>query len=288
MRRLPTPVPIAMLLLAGAAIGCGGPPCPTFPQNDPTAALTLHRETRAHVRSIRAEARVDQRGKKGRIRGTVYMFAERPDKVRFDAMTQFGPAAVLTSNGSRFALTDLRENRYLYGPTCPANIARLLGIPLSGAEVSRLLMGDTPRIEAERETITCTVDGTYLVVLEGADGRRQQIELAIRAADRKLPPERQHLRLVRSEVYRPGGGTEWRATFDEYRLVADPRSASEGGEAYSVAMPFEIHFVHPGHGADVLVKFENIDLNVPPPEDAFTQQPRPGITPEYVSCDRAN
>ncbi|MFW5876045.1 MAG: hypothetical protein ACOCXM_04860 [Myxococcota bacterium] len=271
-------VAFVLVLGAGFLAGCGGPPCPVFPQTNPTEALSMHRQTRGHVQSVRGEARVDQRGKEGRIRGTVFMFVERPDRVRFDAMTQFGPAAILTSDGETFSLTDLREDRYLYGPTCPSNIARLLGIPLSGAEVSRLLIGDTPRIDVASERIECR-EGAYVVSIEGTDGRRQHIELAIRAEDRELPPQEQHLRLVRSQVYRADGKTEWKATFSEHRVVDDPRSE------YGVAMPFEIRFEHPRHGADVLLKFQDIDLNVPPPEGAFRQEPRPGIPAEHVACE---
>ena len=122
-------------------------------------------------RVVRAEARVDTRGREGRIRGTVMMFLERPDRVRFDVLTQFGAAAVLTSDGEQFQLADLRENRFLQGPTCPSNIARLLGVSLEGAEVARFLMGDTPRLSPAEQTLTCEGDG-YTVTLVAPDGRR--------------------------------------------------------------------------------------------------------------------
>jgi hypothetical protein len=237
---------------------------------------------RLPARVIRAEARVEQWGRDGRIRGTVMMFIQRPDSVRFDAMTQFGPAAILTSDGSEFALTDLREDRYLTGPTCPQNIARLLGIPMSGAEVTLLLLGDTPRIAAARREIECTGDGTYLVTLHGAEGRRQEIELDVRDWDReRAPPMEQRLRLVRSEVFTPEGRTEWRATMDDHRVIVDPESEDGMG----VAMPFEVRFEHPRENADTTVRFEDIDLNVTVPEAAFVQRARPGIAVEHVTCD---
>jgi hypothetical protein len=49
-------------------------------------------------------------------------------RLRFDAMTQFGPAAILTSDGQRFAYSDLRSRRFLTGETCERNIARFLEI----------------------------------------------------------------------------------------------------------------------------------------------------------------
>lgn len=267
------------VVLAFAVVACGCPRagCPTTPHTNPMRALRYHESMRARVRSIRAEARIDQRDRQGRIRGTVMMFVERPNHVRFDAMTQFGPAAILTSNGRDFALTDLRENKYLEGPTCPRSIARLVGIPLSGEDVSRVLLGGTPVIDATERRIECTGEGAYRVELRARGGRRQVIELAVREQDLQSPPEEQRLRLVRSEVFDARGHTEWRATWDDHRVLP----LGEMG----VAMPFEVRFEDPSRGVDTLMRFQTIDLNVEVPPDAFVQRPRAGIAVEHVSCE---
>lgn len=278
MRRVALAAAGALLLTA-----CPGRPCPTVPIGDPARALESYRDMRRPARVLRAEARVDRRGgEEGRIRGTVRMFIERPDHVRFDAMTQFGPAAVLTSDGERFALMDLRENRFFVGPTCPSNIERLLGIRLGGAEVTRLLLGETPRIEHEDRSIRCD-GGAYHVTLEGADGSRQELVFDVRASDAQAAPEEQRLRLRRSEVFAPDGHTEWRVTYDDYRLVEDPDDDSDPRRG--VAMPFTVRFEDPSAGVDTMVRFERIDLNVAPPAGAFEQQPRPGLDIEDVSCE---
>lgn len=227
---------------------------------------------------MRAEARVDRRDAEGRIRGTVLMFLEQPDRVRFDAMTQLGPAAILTSDGTTFALTDLREDRFYVGPTCPANIERLLGIPLDGDEVALLLTGQTPRIEATREELSCD-GGVYRVTLHGADGRTQHIALQVLEEDAAAPPERQRMRLIESRVLAADGSLEWRVTWEGYRDVADA-----GGAGTSVAMPFRVRFEHPSRGIDTLVRFQSIDLDVQAPADAFVQTPRPGLEVETVEC----
>jgi hypothetical protein len=198
-------------------------------------------------------------------------------------MTQFGPAVILTSDGERFALTDLRENRYLAGPTCPSNIARLLGIPMSGRDLMLFLLGDSPRIEAASSEIVCTGNGKYLVTLRANDGARQELELEVRRWDLEhdAPPEEQRMRLLRSEVFDAAGATVWRATFSDYRVIRDPRSA----DGLGVAMPFSVRFEHPAEQADTTVRFRELDLNVSVPEDAFTQTPRPGIPAEEVSCE---
>ncbi len=257
--------------------GCSGGTCPRARFADPASALASYRDTRATVRVIRAEARVDRRDAEGRIRGTVLMFLEQPDRVRFDAMTQLGPAAILTSDGTTFALTDLREDHFYVGPTCPANIERLLGIPLAGDEVALLLTGQTPRIEAERSELSCD-GGVYRVVLHGADGRTQHIALEVLQEDASAPPERQRMRLVESRVLAPDGSLEWRVTYENYQAVADPGGAQ-------VSMPFRVRFEHPSRGIDTLVRFESIDLNVEVPADAFVQTPRPGLEVEMVECD---
>ena len=263
---------IAPVLLLAA---CAGASCPAQRFETASAALSAHAAMREPARVIRAEARVDRRDSEGRIRGTVLMFLERPDRVRFDAMTQLGPAAILTSDGTTFALTDLREERFLVGPTCASNIERLLGLPLEGREVTQLLLGDTPRIEAQGEEIACE-GGSYRVTLRGADGRTQTLQLEVQQEDVALPPDRQRMRLLRTEVHAADGSLEWRVTW------SDHQSVSGGGE--NVVLPFRIHFEHPSRGIDTLVRFQRIDLNVEVPADAFVQEPRPGLPVETVEC----
>jgi hypothetical protein len=129
---------------------------------------------------------VTQWGRNGRIRGTVLMFLEQPNRVRFDVMTQVGPAAVLTSDGDTFQLSDLREGVFLHGPTCPENIARLLGI---------------------------SVD---VVTLGAADGTTQEVAFSVDDADRDKLPEAQRLTLRRSTERAPDGKMRWEATYDDY------------------------------------------------------------------------
>ena len=269
-----------LVALALALSGCPGRACPARPLRDARAALESYRDMRRPARVMRAEASVDRRGEEGRVRGTVLMFIERDDRVRFDAMTQFGPAAILTSDGDTFALTDLRESRFLEGPTCPANIERLLGLRFGAAEVTRLLLGESPRIEATETSMVCD-GGRYRVTLEAADGTRQELDLEVREGDEAEPPEEQRLRLRRSEVFAPDGSTEWRVRYDDYRFVEDPTDEAGRG----VVMPFTVRFEDPRRGADTRVRFDRVELNVEVPEGAFTQTPRPGLTQHRVGCD---
>jgi len=272
-------VPVAALALALA--GCPGRPCPSRPFPQAEAALEAYRDMRRPVRVLRAAARVDRRDAEGRIRGTVLMYIDRPNRVRFDAQTQFGPAAILTSDGDEFALTDLQSNRFLFGPTCPSNIERMLGLRFASTEVTRLLLGESPRIEAADRTMRCE-DGRYLVTLTAEDGRRQELELEVREADLLRPPEEQRLRLRRSEVFAPDGSMMWRVTYDDYRFILDPND--DASPPRGVVMPFDVRFEDPRTGADTRVRFNDVELNVEVPPGVFQQTPRPGLTQEQVSC----
>lgn len=280
MRRLLlSPSVLLLLLLPSLGAGCAGSlPRPAHPFTDPAAAIALHTAGRERVRSLRAEARVDQRGAQGRVRGTVLMFVQRPDKVRFDVMTQFGPAAILTSDGAQFAFDDQREGRFITGPTCPANIARLLNVPLSVEQTTLLLLGGTPLIAHDRAALTWVDEpGLYRITLSVRAGGRQEIDFGLDERDRELAPERQRLRLLRSEIYGAEGKTRWRARYDDFKplpLAGEPSTT-----------PFEVHIEQPQAGHDTLIRFKQISLNTDVPADAFQQTPRPGLTVEIASCD---
>lgn len=234
------------------------------------------------MRVVRAEGSVDQRGSHGRVRGNVFMFIERPDHVRFDAMTQFGPAAILTSANGRFAFLDMRENRFIEGETCPANIARLLGIELPAEDVARFMLGSTPVIDAESQTMECE-DGAYRIHLRSADGIRQELRIGVKEGDQSASPESQHLRLLSSEVIDANGHRLWRASYDDYRVVADPLSTST--PKLGVAMPFRLHFEDFRNDADILIRFESIDLNVEVSPEVFNQSAPPGVDHREALCD---
>jgi outer membrane lipoprotein-sorting protein len=268
---------LALCALGVLGCGCASFPRPAQPFVDARAALAAHAQTRERVQSIRAEARVDQRGDQGRIKGTVLMFVQRPDRVRFDAMTQFGPAAILTSDGARFAYADLRDKRYMTGETCPQNIARLLNLPLSVDQTTQLLLGGTPVIEHTSAKIDWNSDGFYRISLQGADGSRQEVDYAIPEQDTKLPPEQQGLRLIRSEIYAPDHKSRFRASYEDYRMLP------LGGAR--IAMPFQVHVEQPRAGTDTLIRFKEITLNAEVPPNAFTQEPMPGMEQEEATCD---
>lgn len=266
-----------LLLAAPCALGCVSIAPPKQPITDPELALSQQRVQSKRLVSLRAEARVDQRGQSGRIKGSVWMLVERPNHVRFDAMTQFGPAATLTSAGTTFEYSDLRNHRFLHGETCPKNIARFLNIELSVEQTAALLLGEAPVIAQARRDLAWNSEGFYRLRLFAADGARQEIDLKIEPSTRDAPPAGQTLRVARSEIFDPRGKTELRLLYDDYRLLP-----YRGGQ---VAMPFTVHVEQPLRGSDTLIHFKHIDFDPELPEGAFSQAVPPGMEEEIASCD---
>jgi len=220
---------------------------------------------------LKAEARVTQWGDRGRVRGTVLMFLEQPNRVRFDVMSQVGPVAVLTSDGDSFQLSDLRERTFLHGPTCPQNIARLLGVSVPAEQVVRLLTGSTSTIDAIDQSIECR-DGFYVVTLDGADGSAQEVAFSIVDEDRAKPPSQQRLHLRRSTEWAPDGAKRWEATYDDYVDV--------DGQSF----PTNVRFLDEANDADTVIRVKSIVLDPAVPEGAFRQTPAPGMTVELAHC----
>jgi hypothetical protein len=264
-------------LAGGLAAGCVSVARPSFPIVDAGLAVTRAEAGVSGLRALRAEARVDQRGQRGRVRGTVLMFVERTPRVRFDVMTQFGPIAILTSDATRFAYSDLREKRYLTGLTCPKNIARLLGVPLSVEETARFLLGATPLLATGAQQVVWNADGFYRVTRRGSDAGRQELDLAVYPEDMALPAAQQRLYLLRSELYAASGKTTWRVTYDQHQ------SLHSGGT--EVLAPYRVRVEEPASGSDTIIRFKEIVLNPKIPDQAFTQTLRAGMLQEEASCE---
>src|SRR5262249_21381322 len=138
-------------------------------------------------------------------------------------------------------------------------------------------LGGTPVIEHTQQQIEWNSGGFYRIALRGADGSRQEVDYGIPERDAKLPPSRQELRLLRSEIFTPDGKSRLPARYDDYRMLPF-------GTAH-MAMPFEVRVEQPRAGTDTLIRFKEITLNAEVPASAFAQEPMPGMQQEEASCD---
>ena len=267
---------LAALLLSSSA--CAGASCPTQRITNPAQALAAQRRASAPIQTLRAEAKIDQRGKEGRIKGRILMFVQRPDRLRFDAMTQFGPALILTSDGQTFGLTDFKDNRYTTGPACARNISRVVGVALSSAEVASVLLGDAPLLETEpgsaQPPLTCSGEGLYVLDRQGRDGARERLELRVHEADLGNAPDKQRLYLASATLWDAQGKRLYRVRYEDYRKVGQSE------------LPHTVRIDDYAQDADALLRLSDVAVDVKVPEGAFTQTPRAGLKVEEVACDQ--
>jgi outer membrane lipoprotein-sorting protein len=268
----------ACVAVGVAASACASASCPAQRITDPAQALAAQRAASAPIRSLRAEAKIDQRGKEGRIKGRILMFVERPDRVRFDAMTQFGPALILTSDGQTFALSDFKEDRFTTGPACAKNLGRVVGVALSSADVASVLLGDAPLIEpsstAAPEPLTCSGEGLYVLTRQGKDGGREVLELRVHEADLKQPPSAQRLYLASATLWDARGTRLYRVRYEDYRRVGKSE------------LPHTVRIDDFAHDSDALLRLSDVAVDVTVPEGVFAQTPRPGLKVEEVACEQ--
>src|SRR5271163_4544518 len=146
MRALPA-LPVAALGLCGCFARAPASMAPSA-----VAALDRLRETGQCGVAVQANAKIDHFGKQGRVRGDLLLFAQAPANLRLDVVSPFGVTlATLTSDGSRFALADLRDKRFYVGPASACNIARLTTVPVPGHVLGELLRGQAPLLKREGE-----------------------------------------------------------------------------------------------------------------------------------------
>lgn len=260
----------AVLLFSSA---CGGATCPAQRIVDPAQVLRAQRAGHPPIRSLRAEAKIDQRGEQGRIKGRVMMFVERPDRVRFDAMTQFGPALILTSDGETFALSDFKDNRYTTGPACAKNLARVVGVALSAADVASVLLGDAPLIDARSESLACSGEGLYVLTRAGREREREELAFRVHEQDRDKPPAQQRLYLVSATIWGADGERRVRVRYEDYRKVG------------TTELPHTVRIDDFENDADALLRLQEATVDVKVPEGAFSQTPRAGLKIEELTCE---
>ena len=270
---------LALMAALGLSSGCGGARCPTQRITDPAAALrAATNASGAPIRSLRADAKIDQRSKEGRIKGRILLFVERPDRVRFDAMTQFGPALILTSDGQQFALSDFKDNRYMTGPACAKNLARVVGVALSSAEVASVLLGDAPLLGVDQagtqHGLTCSGEGQYVLTRKAADGAREELAFRVHTADVQKPPEAQRLYLAAVTLWDPRGQRLYRVRYEDYSKVGQTE------------LPHTVRIDDFVNDSDALLRLSDVAVDVKVPEGAFVQTPRAGLKVEEVACDQ--
>jgi hypothetical protein len=273
MKRLGVLVVVA---LAAAVAGCPQKPPVVRPYPPPTAAelAAALRAQQAAVHTLNARVRATSWLGGDRVRATVLLLATRAGDLRFEAeVTLQGTVAILVTSGGRFAMLETSKNELRRGPACPANVAQLVHIPLSPAEVAAILMGDVdlgPIAEPP-------VEGEGAVTWDPAAGA-DVWTVAARGGFARLAftGDPAHRALAGVTFQDPGGRRLWRTSYEDFD--------TEGG----VRLPREIRFAEGDQSFDdgVDVHFKDRTLNEPHKPSDFEITPPPGAAIHDVGCPR--
>lgn len=285
---------LAAWILVLFAAGCQRAPPPSrFP--DAEAALARMRASQACSRGVSGEAKLDYFGESGRVRGSVLFLASAPDRIRFDVFSPFGATlSTLTSDGSRFALYDLREKTFLYGPATACNLQRFTRVPLPPHAFVELLRGVAPVLvhDAGQARLDWE-DGAYAVSIASKHQAQQLIRLEPSPADWNRPWQEQRL-LVREVSVTQGGATLYSVELTDHRSVAtaatrmdpdgiDPPVPPSGPECRA-ELPHRLRFVTAGGEHDVVLASRELEHNPPLIPGVFTQEAPPGARSRPSPC----
>jgi len=248
--------------------------------------------------AVVANAKIDHFGEHGRVRGDLMLFAARPARIRMDVVSPFGVAlATLTSDGTRFALMDLRERALYTGPASACNIARLTTVPVPGHVLVDLLRGEAPVLVHTPQSATMAWDahGYWVLRLASTREAREEIHLAPRPEDWTRPWEQQRMRVLDVRIEQQGY-VLYHAELSDHSPAptAGPREDPDNleppvppsGPVCDAEIPRKIHVEVPYPEADVRFVYQQVTWNPPLPQGTFDQPIPPGVRIEHVTCDQ--
>jgi hypothetical protein len=259
--------------VALAAAACAGAPPPRYPIHDAARILEVLRARDARLTSLRASGSADQFGRQGRVRGSVAVYVQRPDRLRVDAFAFGNLVSSVVSDGTTFAM--LQGRQYVVGPARPCVAAQLMGIAMEGSEVVEVLSGGAPLI-GRQVTPPRWESGRYVLDVLGEGGARERIELELPSDQRDAAPDRQVPRLARVRLF-DARGERADITYSTYRVVN------------GVPFPERVRVVMPRDQLDTELRFDRVepDFVVPPdPNDPTAPAPDPFHSQQPAGTER--
>lgn len=292
------------VLLLGSAlalVACGRTPPSVFPTAQ--AALDRMRATSACSRAVQGEATLDYFGEGGRVRGKLLYLAAAPARLRFDVYSPFGATlSTLTSDGENFALLDLRQKEYFYGPATTCNVERFTRVPVPPFALVELLRGQAPVLVHQPDQAhvewrsSWFGGGRYVVEVWGEHSARQEIELVPRSEDFERPYAEQRLQvrsvrvwqqdyeLYRAELagHKPAVRRPVERTQEEIEMGVPPLPPS--GPPCDAELPSRVRLSVPESGQDLLIRNDRTWHNPGLAPGVFRQKPPPGVSVHQSIC----
>ena len=274
--------PRSLLPLAVAALAACAPRVPPPDLSlEPGPLLAQVEAAAAIVGRVQGEARVrvEAPGASGVL--PAFLAAERPDRLHVEVLDFFGnPVSVLVAAGGRLAIYDARARTFYRGAATPANLARLVPLPLSPERLVAILCG-TPLLAGEP---AAAEPGRGFVALELRDGSRTtSLRIGPRAAVERATVRGGAPAVPDHEVRYDGFLDLERARFPTEVVVTAPSVRVEVGwkepDTASAVRPAKLFRMEPPAGARV------VDLDEPGGARAAAAPAR--ATPELVTPWRA-
>jgi hypothetical protein len=163
---------IAALLTALSAC-CTLHPMPAVPVTDPSVLLDRLAQRKAAATTLSAVARIEVYSKQGVVKGRVTILADAAGRLRLDGWSPSDDLlTVLAADRDRFLYFERGAKGCLAGPSCRANVARMLPIGLDLPDAVLALFGLPPLVPAESPW-SVAFDrkvGAYRVESRTADG----------------------------------------------------------------------------------------------------------------------
>jgi hypothetical protein len=284
---------LLLLVCLGAAACQRAAPASRFPSAQ--EAIARMREEHACSRGLSGEGTFDYFGDEGRIRARSLYVVARPVALRFDVVSPVGGViSTLTSDGQRFAYSDLREKQFVTGPADECNVERALRVPIPPAALGELLTGQAPILMHRPEQATLTWEGgSYRLRIQSEVQASEEVRLVPRDEDWQRPWQEQQLRVMQVRVSQQGL-VLYEATLEEHRAAkrAAPRVDPDGiepdvppsGPPCNAEVPRKLRFQVPGSGRDIVFLQNEVAHNPPIVAGLIQQTPAPGMHVRKAAC----
>ncbi len=286
----------ALLGLSLVALSACAPPPPASQFPNARAAIDRMRNTYSCSRAVRAEAKVEYFGDKGRVTANVMYMAAALEKLRFDIFSQFGVTiSTLTSDGQDFSLYDLREKLFLRGPANTCNIARFTQVPVPPFALVQLLRGEAPVLvhtPAQASIEWAGWDG-YEIKIQSKHGASQVIHLVPTEATIGKHWKEQDLIVLDVEVVQKGY-VLYRAEMEDHepaplaKPIEDPDGLGPGvppsGPACSAPIARRVRLEVPEGDQELTFRVQEVAHNPHLIEGVFRQPQPGGVQLRYSDC----
>lgn len=210
-----------------------------------TVSELLAAMAKSRPESLKVTGMVEYRNASQRIKVRISYVARQPAFLRFETESFFDqPLSILVTDGMVFSSWDMKNGRFITGNATMANISRVIPVPMDGADIARMLLGQAPMIAYASEKLEVK-HGQYLLTVSNA----RQVE-SILINPENLTPTRIKL-----------------STNNEltYTLELSDWLTQEG----KALVPGKIRFEIPNRKIKVRIKLFSAESGTPPDDKLF-------------------